>query len=262
MWLNADPARLAQIFSNLLNNAAKYTRAGGQIRFSALRDGENVVISVQDTGVGFLTELLDTVFDMFTQISGWRDRAQGGLGIGLSLVRTLVEMHGGRVVVTSSGMDQGSTFTVTLPLAPASVPEVLQCGPQPVDAVDVATASRRILVVDDNVDAAETMLVLLASAGHTVRAAFSGREALDLALVFRPDVVFLDIGLPDLSGHDVARQLLADLATASAKLIALTGWGAPADIERTRKAGFQAHLTKPVDMKAVRALLASGVQYA
>ena len=141
MWLNADPARLAQICSNLLNNAAKYTRAGGQIRFSALRDGENVVISVQDTGVGFLTELLDTVFDMFTQISGWRDRAQGGLGIGLSLVRTLVEMPGGRVVVTSSGMDQGSTFTVTLPLAPASVPEVLQCGPQPVDAVDVATAS-------------------------------------------------------------------------------------------------------------------------
>ena len=257
VWLDADPTRLAQIFSNLLSNSAKYTPAGGGITFSALEAGENIVISVADTGVGIAPEFLGTVFDMFTQIGSTRDRAQGGLGIGLSLVKTLVEMHGGQVEVTSSGIDQGSTFTVTLPLAPASVPDALRSVSPPIDVADAATVSQRILVVDDNVDAAESMMLFLASAGHTVRVAFGGREALEMAWVFRPEVVFLDIGLPDLSGYDVARELLANEATASARLIALTGWGAPADHEKSRVAGFETHLTKPVDMGAVMALLAA-----
>lgn len=261
VWLDGDPTRLAQIFSNLLNNSAKYTRAGGRISFSASVSGDSLVISVQDTGVGIPAEFLGTIFDMFSQVTSTHHRAQGGLGIGLSLARTLVELHGGVVEVTSAGMDQGSTFTVTLPIAPALAPDPLRSLPPRADAVDDGNGSQRILVVDDNVDAAETMVMLLAAAGHTARAAFDGRQALDLALAFRPHVVFLDIGLPDVSGYDVARSLLADSATASARLIALTGWGTPADLEKSRAAGFHAHLTKPVDMGEAMALLATRGQY-
>ncbi len=262
MWLDGDPTRLAQIFSNLLNNSAKYTRAGGQIWFSALPSGDRLVISVQDTGVGIPAEFLGTVFDMFSQVTTTHDRAQGGLGIGLSLVKTLVELHGGVIEVASAGVDQGSTLTVTLPLASATVADPLRSMPPHADAVDAATAGQRILVVDDNVDAAETMALLLAAAGHVVRTAFDGQHALALAPTFRPDVVFLDIGMPDLDGYDVARHLLADPATASARLFALTGWGAPADLEKSRAAGFHAHLTKPVDMGEVTALLAARRQFA
>jgi len=260
VWLDADATRLAQIFNNLLNNSAKYTRAGGQITFAARQVGEKLVITVRDTGMGIPPELLGTVFDMFTQINRTLDRAQGGLGIGLSLVKTLVEKHGGVVEVTSSGIDQGSTFTVTLPTAPAVVPDALGSVPPPTDAALAPPVGQRILVVDDNVDAAETMMMLLASAGHTVRAVFGAQEALDLAPVFRPDVVFLDIGLPGMNGYDVARRLRSDPATASAKLIALTGWGAQADIEKSREAGFHAHLTKPINPDAIDALLATGVR--
>ena len=164
-------------------------------------------------------------------------------------------MHDGTVEVTSGGIDQGSTFTVILPTAASPVPEPHTIQSQPVALAK--PASHRIMVVDDNVDAAETLVMLLDLSGHDARAAFGGQEALDVAMAFRPEVVFLDIGLPDMDGYEVARQLLADPATASARLIALTGWGSERDIQKTKKAGFHAHLTKPVDPEAVEALLAT-----
>ena len=255
IWLNADPARIAQIFSNLLNNSAKYMRAGGQVRFSAVRRGQSVVISVQDTGMGIPANMLGSVFDMFTQVNRTLDRAQGGLGIGLSLVKTLVGMHDSVVEVTSNGLDQGSTFTVTLPAASGPTPEPQPIPSQP--ARGTTPASHRIMVVDDNIDAAEALVMLLDLSGHDTRGAFGGQEALDVAMTFRPEVVFLDIGLPGMDGYEVARQLLAAPETASTKLIALTGWGSEQDIQKSKKAGFHAHLTKPVDPETVEALLAT-----
>ena len=255
VWLDADPTRMAQIFSNLLTNSAKYMRAGGHIRFSAVRRGESIVISVQDTGMGIPADMLGSIFDMFTQVNRTLDRSQGGLGIGLSLVKTLVGMHDGVVEVASGGIDQGSTFTVILPTAASPV-----SGPQtmlPLPSMGTASASHRIMVVDDNIDAAETLVMLLDLSGHDARAAFGGQEALDVAITFRPEVVFLDIGLPGMDGYEVARHLLAAPATASATLIALTGWGTEQDIQKSKKAGFHAHLTKPVDPEAVEALLAT-----
>ena len=253
VWLDADPTRLAQILSNLLTNSAKYMHPGGQIKFSARREGGFISISVVDTGMGIPADMLGTVFDMFTQINRTLDRAQGGLGIGLSLVKTLVEMHGGSAHATSGGIDQGSEFNVRLPIAdaPASVEPAIT----PL-ATGVPSARHRILVVDDNVDAAETMTLLLGMSGHDARPAFGGQEALDVAFEFRPDVVFLDIGLPGMDGYEVARRLLADPSMAATKLIALTGWGTENDIRKSKMAGFLAHLTKPVDPDAVEAILA------
>ena len=258
--LDADPTRLTQIFSNLLTNSAKYMRPGGKIKFSAHRQGDNIVVSVQDTGLGIPADMLSSVFNMFTQINRTLDRAQGGLGIGLSLVKTLVEMHGGSVQAASGGSDLGSTFTVILPTASQLAAGLPTPPAQPVRPPEPATnepARHRILVVDDNVDAAETMVMLLELSGHNARAAFGGQEALDLALSFRPDVVFLDIGMPGMNGHEVARRLLANPATASTRLIALTGWGTEDDIQKSRIAGFHAHLTKPVDPEAIDAMLAT-----
>jgi len=254
IWLNADPTRLAQIFSNLLTNSAKYMRPGGQIKFSARREGESVLISVVDTGMGIPADMIATVFDMFTQINRTLDRAQGGLGIGLSLVKTLVEMHGGSVQAASGGIDLGSEFTVALPTASVLTAEALAPAARPVTA---PIAAHRILVVDDNVDAAETMAMLLDLSGHEARTAFGGQEALEMALSFRPDVVFLDIGLPGMNGYEVAEKLLANPATAATRLIALTGWGTEDDIRKSKVAGFYAHLTKPVDPDAVEAILAT-----
>ena len=253
VWLDADPTRLTQIFSNLLTNSAKYMRPGGQIKFSARQLGDSVLISVLDTGMGIPADMLASVFDMFTQINRTLDRAQGGLGIGLSLAKTLVEMHGGSVQAASDGIDLGSEFTVTLPTA--SAPHE-----RPIPAARPVTppaAKHQILVVDDNVDAAETMAMLLELSGHEVRTAFGGQEALETALTFRPDVVFLDIGLPGMNGYEVAKKLLADPATARARLIALTGWGTQDDIQKSKMAGFHAHLTKPVDPDAVEAMIAT-----
>jgi PAS domain S-box-containing protein len=252
VWLDADPTRLAQILSNLLTNSAKYMRPGGQIKFSARQQGESVVISVLDTGMGIPADMLGTVFDMFTQINRTLDRSQGGLGIGLSLVKTLVEMHGGSVQAASGGIDLGSEFTVTLPTASSPAPEVYAA-----PVVSAALVGQRILVVDDNVDAAETMALLLELSGHEARSAFGGQEALDVAFLFRPEVVFLDIGLPGMNGYEVARRLLADPLTAATKLIALTGWGTEDDIRKSKMAGFHAHLTKPVDPDAVEAMLST-----
>ena len=257
VWLDADATRLAQVLSNLLTNSAKYMHPGGQIKFSAQRQDETILICVADTGLGIPADMLETVFDMFTQINRTLDRAQGGLGIGLSLVKTLVEMHGGSVHAASGGIDQGSEFTVRLPTAAAMATGVPATGPLPTAVPHLAC---RILVVDDNVDAAQTMVMLLDLSGHDARPAFGGQEALDVAFSFRPDIVFLDIGLPGINGYEVARRLLANPATAKTKLIALTGWGTERDIQKSKMAGFHAHLTKPVDADAVEAILSKLLQ--
>ena len=256
VWLDADPTRIAQVFTNLLTNSAKYMRAGGHIKFSAVRRGDNVVVSVQDTGMGIPADMLGSVFDMFTQGHHTFDSAQGGLGIGLSLVKTLVELHGGTVGVSSGGVDLGSTFTVVLPTTPTPTP-LPQWPTGPARSGAAAPACHRILVVDDNVDAAETLVMLLDACGHDARAAFGAQEALDMAMTWQPDVVFLDIGLPGKDGYDVARQLQAAPETASATLIALTGWGSAQAIQKSKQAGFHTHLTKPVDPEAVMTLLAA-----
>ena len=252
IWLHADLTRLSQVLSNLLNNSAKYTPKGGQISLLAGLQGDQVRIIVTDNGMGIPAGMLSGVFDMFAQINRTLDRAEGGLGLGLSLVKTLVQLHGGTVHADSRGINMGSQFTVILPVAYASAsqPCAVAVGP----FVDAATR-RRILVVDDNIDAAETLAMLMELLGHETKSAFSGQQALDTALSFCPDVVFLDIGLPDMTGYQVARALLANPATASAQLIALTGWGTEDDIRKSKKAGFHAHLTKPVDPAAVESVL-------
>lgn len=253
VWLNADPTRLAQIFSNLLTNSAKYMHPGGQIRFSARQQDDTILVSVRDTGMGIPADMLGSVFDMFTQINRTLDRAQGGLGIGLSLVKTLVEMHEGSIHAASDGIDLGSEFTVILPRATVLAADVPAPEARP---VSTPPAAHRILVVDDNVDAAQTMTMLLDLFGHETRSAFGGQEALDVASSFRPHLVFLDIGLPGMNGYEVAQRLLADPTTAATKLIALTGWGTEEDIRKSTMAGFHAHLTKPVHPDAVEAMLA------
>ncbi|MDB5859123.1 MAG: diguanylate cyclase [Ramlibacter sp.] len=256
LTMNADPTRLAQVVSNLLNNAAKYTPAGGAIALRVAREDGDAVLRVTDTGVGIAPEALGKVFEMFAQVSTAEGRPQGGLGIGLSLVQSLVALHGGSVTVASPGRGEGSTFTVRLPLVAA-----VQSG-----AASAPAAARhqpgqlRVLVVDDNTDAAESLGVLLEMEGHAAHIAHTGRDALAAAPGFAPDVVFLDIGLPDLSGYDVARQLRNMPAGENALLVALTGWGTQEDRKRTHDAGFDRHLTKPAELTAVEELLRSAAQ--
>ena len=251
LLVDGDPTRLAQVVSNLLNNAAKYTPEGGDIRLRVTRDGNEVAISVQDNGIGIPAEDVGRLFEMFTQVGRGANRRHGGLGIGLSLVRRIVELHGGLVQVASPGSDQGSTFTVRLPLAARADVSQAHAPPQRRES----RHALRILVVDDNVDAAQSLSMLLELEGHETTLAASGREALDAASRTRPDVVFLDIGLPDLSGFDVAVALRGTPGGRDACLIALTGWGAEADRARSTAAGFDHHLTKPADPDELNALL-------
>ncbi|HSV36993.1 MAG TPA: response regulator [Ramlibacter sp.] len=253
MQVEADATRLAQVVSNLLNNAAKYTPRGGRIRLSVRRDGGDALIEVADSGVGIAPEALPHVFEMFTQVGRNQDRSPGGLGIGLALVRRLVELHGGSVTAASPGVGQGSVFTVRLPLAqPAQKP----ASPGMASVPAVPVQGLRVLVVDDNTDAAESLATLLELGGHATRVANSGDEALRTAHEFRPEVVFLDIGMPGKDGYQVARELRQSVDTCHAMLVALTGWGAKDDRARSREAGFDHHLTKPAGLAAVDALLA------
>ncbi|MDQ1811890.1 ATP-binding protein [Massilia sp. CCM 9210] len=254
--LYADPTRIRQILSNLLNNAAKYTSQGGRITLAARQGGADVLISVTDNGIGIAPDDLAGVFDMFSQI-GRADHQCGGLGIGLSLVRSLAEQHGGSVAAASGGLGLGSVFSVRLPLAPPGVAAPLPDRHAQSGAAMANGAPLRILVVDDNVYAASTLAELLTLIGHTAEVANDGAGALAMAATHRPQVMFLDIGMPGMNGFELARALRADDRHDDALLVALNGWGSSADRERTRAAGFDLHLTKPVDLASVADLLSN-----
>jgi PAS domain S-box-containing protein len=256
--LEADVTRMVQVLSNLLNNAAKYTPAGGTIRLSAWREDGQAVIAVSDTGIGIPLDAIGSVFEMFTQVRGSLDRAQGGLGIGLSLVRRLVELHGGRVSAFSGGAGQGSTFTVRLPLRPGTPHARGAAGGDPTQAR--AAGPLRVLVVDDNLDAADSLVALLELLGHTARVAHDGPQGLRMAEEFVPDLAFLDIGLPGMSGYELARAIRQQRPLQHVVLIALTGWGAHGDQQQSHEAGFDQHLTKPVSLEALEQALGAAAR--
>jgi signal transduction histidine kinase len=251
LTLDADPARLAQMLSNLLNNAAKYTDAGGRIRVRAERQGDQVAVRVADTGIGIAPELLPRVFDLFVQADGLAERANGGLGVGLALVKALAQLHGGTVEAHSDGPGRGSEFTLRLPLAPAAAPK-----PAPGNGrTAAALPRRRVLVVDDNLDAADSLATLLRLRGQDVRTAYDGPTGLAAARDFRPDLAFLDIGLPGMDGCELARALRADPAGRDTLLVALTGWGQDEDRQQSHAAGFDEHHAKPLDLPVLEDLV-------
>jgi PAS domain S-box-containing protein len=249
VWLFGDAVRLAQVFSNLLHNAAKFTSEGGDIVVRATADAQRVLVEVADNGVGIRRELLPRVFDLFTQDEASLDRSLGGLGIGLSLVRQLVELHQGQVRVDSAGPGQGTTFSLRFERHAAPVDASASEGPA------LAVENKRVLVVDDNLDAAEAMAMLLEAGGHTVACENDGRSALQRAASEPPDVVLLDIGLPVMNGYEVARNLRALPQLERVKLIAVSGYGSEADKRRALESGFDHHLTKPVDYDELLALI-------
>jgi CheY-like chemotaxis protein/two-component sensor histidine kinase len=249
---DADPVRLAQVLSNLLTNAAKYTDSPGRIALAARIDGNRLHIAVKDNGIGLSPAALSDIFTMFSQVHDSQTRGEGGLGIGLALVKGLVDLHGGTIEVFSDGPGRGSEFVVTLPCrTSAASTSAAPATDEPLSA----TISRRILVADDNQDAANTLALLLRLAGHDVRTAHGGYAALTLASEFHPDFALLDIGMPDLNGYEVARQLRLTDGGKNVRLIALTGWGQDEDKRRAHDAGFDHHLTKPVDPRRLDALL-------
>lgn len=250
--LEADPVRLAQVFGNLLTNAIKYTPSGGRIELALFRDGGDAVVCVQDTGVGLSPEQIPRVFDMFTQIDRSLEGSRGGLGIGLTISKRLVELHGGAISVRSPGPGKGAEFTVRIPLAKA--PPAPQA-PGPAETSATTGSALRILVVDDNRDSAATMARLLEHAGHATELAFDGEEALAKAESYRPDAILLDIGLPKINGYEVCRAIRAADWGRSLRLIAITGWGQEEDRRKSREAGFDTHLVKPVQYAALLAAL-------
>jgi PAS domain S-box-containing protein len=253
VFVDGDATRLAQVVSNLLTNSAKYTHRGGHIRLTVRRDDEAVAVTVTDDGIGIPPAMLDKVFVMFTQVDRTLEKTTGGLGIGLSLVKGLVEMHGGTIEARSEGERQGSEFVVRLPLAaPAEGGADATSGPA--DEV-VSSGLRRILVVDDNVDAADSMGQLLELLGNEVRTANDGEAGIAVAEAFRPEVVFMDIGMPKLNGHEACRRIRAQPWGKGMVLVALTGWGQDEDRRKTAAAGFDHHLVKPVDPHALNRFL-------
>jgi CheY-like chemotaxis protein len=250
--LEADPTRLAQVIANLLNNAAKYMPRGGTIRVTAERLDGTAVISIQDTGIGIPGDMIERIFDMFTQVDGSLERSHGGLGIGLTLVKRLVEMHGGSVEVRSPGLNQGSEFIVCLPAVVGLLSE-----PQSADGVSrPAAAKRRILVVDDNENAAKVLGMLLTALGNDVRTTFDGFTAIEMAESFLPEIILLDIGMPKLNGYETARRIREQPWGKNVMLAALTGWGQEEDKRRTREAGFDHHFVKPLEPATLQKLLA------
>jgi PAS domain S-box-containing protein len=251
--LEADPARLAQVLSNLLSNAAKYMEPGGDIRLSAAGEGGQAVIRIRDTGVGMAADALDRIFDPFVQVDASLERSQGGLGIGLTLVRSLVELHGGTVEAHSDGLGHGSELVVRLPLASRAGAS----DPAGRLAEETADGGRKVLLADDNRDSAESLALLLGLYGHEVRVAYDGIAAVEVARAFRPEVALLDIGMPGLNGYEVARKLRQEAGDRPLTLVALTGWGQDGDRLRSREAGFDHHLVKPADPDALQRLLAA-----
>jgi len=252
--LDADPMRLAQAVSNCLNNAAKFTDRGGHIWLTAERVGGDAVITVRDTGVGISRAMLPHVFEMFTQGEQTRARTFGGLGIGLTLVKRLVEMHGGTVAAESTGLGMGSMFVIRLP----AVLDSSQCPqPQAEGPAYMSPPSLRILIVDDNRDAADSLAMLLRTTGNDIRTAYDGLEAVQVASEFRPEVVLLDIGLPKIDGHEVAQRIRKEPWGRQMCLIAVTGWSDETDRARSRASGFDHHLVKPLDTGHLAQLLGS-----
>ena len=251
-WVWGDPTRLEQVVANLLTNAAKYSEPGSRIWLTARREGDEAVVSVRDTGIGIPAHMLAAVFDLFTQVDRSLDRSQGGLGIGLSLVRRLVEMHGGRVEAYSEGPDKGSEMVVRLSVVLSPDQDLKRVG----DDDAHRSPEYRILVVDDNKDSAKSLALLLKLRGHDTRTAHDGLEAVEVAKKFLPDVVLLDLGLPKLNGYDACRSIRAQPWGEGMVLIALTGWGQEEDKCRSKKAGFNFHLIKPVDLADLERLLA------
>jgi CheY-like chemotaxis protein len=244
-----DFARLGQCVGNLLTNAVKYTEPGGEIWIRTRDEGSTAVVEVADTGVGISPELLPRVFDLFVQSDRTLDRAQGGLGIGLAVVKRLVEMHDGTVSVRSAGAGQGSVFEIRLPRV-ARPGEVLS------GTTQSKGGPRRVLIVDDNSDAADSLAMLLTCEGHETKVAYSGMEALRCIETFHPEVALLDIGLPEMSGYELARRLRATPQLNGIRLVALTGYGQAEDYEKTRADGFDDHLVKPVEFSALERTLA------
>ena len=252
--LSVDPTRIVQVICNLISNAAKYTPPGGRITVSARRQDGALEFSVRDTGIGIPHDMLQKVFDMFTQVTQSVERSQGGLGIGLTLVKRLVELHGGTVEARSAGPGRGSEFVVRLPEHPeAAMPMRVAAPPQ----AATPAAGRRILVADDNRDAADSLAFMLRLAGHEVRIAYDGQQAIDMAEAFRPALALIDIGMPRLNGYETARRLRAKPYGETMLLIALTGWGQADDRNRSLAAGFDHHIVKPVDPSMLERLLAA-----
>jgi CheY-like chemotaxis protein len=254
IWVNGDMARLSQVVSNLLTNAAKYTPPGGRIEVELQKEKGDAIVRVTDSGVGIPADMTERVFEMFAQVNQTLDRAQGGLGIGLSLVRTLMDLHGGSVSATSKGLGRGSTFTLRLP---AIVTPPRAAGAKSGNGPAERAREMRVLVIDDNRDGADSLALLLDLEGHRTHTEYTAVGGLNAALAFNPDVIFCDIGLPTLNGYEVARRVRQRTeATNVPYLVAITGWGTQEDKVRAREAGFDFHLTKPVAAEAVRELLA------
>jgi signal transduction histidine kinase/ActR/RegA family two-component response regulator len=245
LLVSADPDRLAQVVSNLLSNAARYTDAGGRIAVTARREGSGVLVEVSDNGMGISQEMLPHIFDQFVRGPGAADRAQSGLGLGLSIVKTLTELHGGTASALSKGLGQGSTFSIRLPALPedfvAPIHESKEAG------LERAKTPKRVLLVDDNEDAVETLAEILRAAGHDVRVAYDGPQALAMIAQYRPAVAVLDIGLPVMDGYELAEAIRRKLGVETPYLMALTGYGQEGDHQRSRAAGFATHFVKPVE---------------
>ncbi len=250
--LEADPLRLEQILINLLTNAAKYTPVRGHISVIASREQDEIVVKVRDNGVGVAPEILPRIFDLFAQGDRTVARSEGGLGIGLTIVRQLLELHGGSVTAKSEGPGHGSEFTLRLPALTGSVAAPSTSGALP----PTARGSSRVLVVDDNDDMAAGLAKLLRLLGHDVQTAADGRTAIDMALAFRPEIVLLDIGLPGMDGYEVIRRLRKDDCCRDALFIAITGYGQDEDLRRSKEAGFDHHMVKPIDYEALMMVIA------
>jgi signal transduction histidine kinase/CheY-like chemotaxis protein len=249
IYLHADSVRLVQVFGNLLHNACKYTPQGGRISLTVAQENHEACIRIADNGMGIPRDMLEKVFDMFTQVEPPQRGAQSGLGIGLSLAKRLVELHGGTIAARSEGVGKGSEFVVRLPVL-AQAPELLRPPKTPSPA-----PPRRVLVVDDNLDAARSLARLLKLEGHDAEVAHDGMEAIEKAAAYKPEVILLDIGMPQMNGYDACRKIREEPWGERIKIIALTGWGQQEDRRKTRDAGFDAHLVKPVDLETLREML-------